>query len=104
MNFLITGFVTLIGAIITFFGRKFTVITASIAAFVVLTSALVVAIQSLMTSILAVTFMPVWIAYGIGLFLPANFSLVLGAIISAKAVRAAYDIAIAKVHLVNSAN
>jgi hypothetical protein len=104
MNFIITGIVTLLSSIAAFFGRKLTVISASVAAFVVLTGALVVTIQALLSALLTVAVMPAWIVQGVGMFMPSNFALVLGSIVSAKAVRAAYDIAISKVHLINSAN
>ncbi len=89
---------------VQFFGRKLLVVTTSIATFIFLTAALIVCIKHLVLTLLALAILPAWVSAGIGVFLPGNFATVLSTIIGAKSCRWAYDKAMEKMRLVNSAS
>ena len=101
--FISSFFVTIAAWLIAILGRKVTIFTISLLAFAAATTAFLIAIQSLVSSILNAQYLPDWIATSIGLFMPYTFSFNLSAIIGAFAFRWAYDIVIAKISLINSA-
>lgn len=88
---------------VSFFTRKLVTIGTMIAAFVLLTAAFVSALKVIITAVLAMAFMPVWIVSSVGLFMPSNFVAVLSSIAAAHSCRWAYDKAMDKVRLINSA-
>lgn len=94
----------LIAGMIAWFGRKFSVAAATILTMVLLTAAMIACINAILGSILAVLSLPAWVSNSIGMFIPADFGAVLGAIVSAKICRAAYDLAMDKARALNSAS
>ena len=104
MGWLITGLGTLITSIIAFFGRKMVTVTGAISSFVLLTAALVVCIKALLTQVLTLAVIPTWIATAVGLFIPADFALVMSMILGARSCRFAYDLAKEKIGIISSAN
>lgn len=101
--FFSTFFSTLAAWLISLIGRKATIFTVSLVAYVSATGVFLVAIQSLVSGILNAQILPGWISSSIGMFLPYSFTFDLSAMIGAFAFRWAYDIVIAKVSLINSA-
>jgi len=93
-----------IASIVSYFGRKGVVSAATVAAFIALTAALIASLKALFVAVLTWTAVPSAIRYGLGVFIPSDFTVVLGAIVSARAVRAAYDIAVEKVKVISGAN
>ncbi|MEI7455306.1 MAG: DUF5455 family protein [Nitrosomonadales bacterium] len=94
---------TLTGWAVAYFGRKVTTAVTAIAGFVLLTAALVVCLKQGILYLLGLTLLPSWVSAGVGMFLPYDFAAVLASIWSAKACRWAYDLALEKLKLVNSA-
>lgn len=103
IGYIVAGFSTLIPALIAFFGRKAVVAAASLAAFAALTVAFLFVMKSLVDSIALSLVVPVWLQM-IAWFVPTNFLVVFSAIISAHISRAAFDLAVAKIKMVNSAS
>jgi len=89
--------------IVGFFGRKLFMVTSSIASFIFLTAAFIVCIKYLLTTLLALAVMPAWVSVAVGTFIPHNFSAILASIMSAQSCRWAYDKALDKIKLINSA-
>lgn len=94
---------TLTAWMVSFFTRKIAVATATVAAFVLLTASFLVVIKQIVLAVMTLAVMPAWITYSIGLFIPANFSVVLSNILAAQACRWAFDKAREKIALINSA-
>lgn len=101
---LVTGIPAIIGAILAFITRKVGTATMAIASFVVMTAAFIAAINSIIQSVLGLVSAPGWILNSVGMFMPADFSAVLAAVVSARICRAAYDMAVEKIKLVNNAS
>lgn len=95
---------TTLAALVAWLGRKLGVATTAVLSAVLLTAALVACINSILQSVLAVMVVPSWIAVSMGMFLPASFSVTLSAIMSSYICRAAYDMAIIKIKMINSAS
>lgn len=88
---------------VAFFTRKIAVAGASIGSFILLTAAFIVCIKQMVVYVLALAVLPSWLSMGFGMFIPFNFSLVLSQILAAQSCRWAYDKAIDKIRLINSA-
>lgn len=108
MNLIASFFSWLIPAVVgwavQFFTRKVTVAATAIAGFVLLTAAIVVCLKQAIIYLLGLTIFPAWASQGVGMFLPYDFASVLASIWSSRACRWAYDVAIEKLKLVNSAS
>jgi hypothetical protein len=104
ITLLATGIPAIIAGVISFIARKLGTATATIAAFVLLTAALVASINAIVTTLMALAVVPSWISYSLGLFVPADFGAVLSAIVSARICRVAYDLSMLKVKAINDAN
>ena len=104
ITLLADGVPAIIAALVSFMTRKLVTATASIAAFIALTAAFIVSINALVTSLASSLSVPSWVTYGLGLFMPSDFSIVLAAIVAARIARAAYDLAMLKINAINSAN
>jgi hypothetical protein len=94
---------TLTGWAIVFFGRKILVAMTSISTFLLLTAAFIVCIKTLLVTVFGALAMPTWFAMWFGMFVPSNFSVVFSAILASKSCRWAYDLALDKLKLLNSA-
>lgn len=103
IGWLIGGFSSLIAGLISFFGRKFVVATATVSMALTLTLAFTFSMKSILSNITAAMSLPVWLA-SIAWFIPSNFVVVFSALVSGHICRAVYDLAIAKLKLVNSAS
>lgn len=107
MNLIGTFFAWLIPAVTTwainFFTRKIRTVVTTVAGFVLLTGAFVVCITKLIAICTAFLTISPFMAFALGIFLPYNFKIVLSSIMSAKSCRWAYDKAIEKLKMVNSA-
>lgn len=101
---MVAGIPAVVGSILAFMARKWGTAVASIALVVSLTVAMIVCINSILQTVLAALAFPGWLLTAVGMFIPANFAAVLGAIIAAKTCRAAFDLALLKTKLFNNAS
>lgn len=85
-------------------GTKKAVGIASIAAYIALTLGFIVAIKQTINIIFSLSAVPAFIEPSLGMIIPDNFAQVTAAIISAMIARAAYDLGVQKINLLNSAS
>lgn len=108
MPFLVTFFnwlaPTITGWAVAFFTRKIAVAGASIGSFILLTAAFVVCIKTMVLYVMSLAVLPAWLSAGVGMFIPADFSLVLSNILAAQSCRWAYDKAMDKIRMINGAS
>lgn len=106
MKFLITTFggmfTGLFGQFLLLFGRKYSVATASVLAYIAATLAMIVCMKGIILSVLAAIVMPEWLLTGIAWIIPSNFVQLFSLIMSGRICRAAYDAATVKVSLIAS--
>lgn len=95
---------TLTAWFVSFMTRKVMVAVAVVAQFILITAAFVVCIKQMVAYVLTLAILPTWVAGGLGMFIPFNFSIVLSNILAAQSCRWAYDKAIEKVKLINGAH
>lgn len=95
---------TLTAWAIALFTRKILVATATVAAFVLLTAAFIVCIKQMILIVMALAVLPSWLVLAFGMFIPFNFSVVLSNILAAQSCRWAYDKAMDKIRMINSAS
>lgn len=104
ITYLLTSLFPVLAAwAIQFLTRKIVVVGITIAAFLLLTSVFLAVIKAIVLSVLALAILPSWVVSSVGLFLPFNFAFVLSMIISAQSVRWAYDKAMDKIQMINTA-
>lgn len=89
---------------LAFFGRKYTVATAGVLAFVATTITMIVCMKSILTGVIALIVMPAWIATFIAWLIPSNFIAVVSAILSGKICKAAYNVINTKIDLITKAS
>lgn len=89
---------------LTFFGRKYTVATATVLAYIATTVAMIVCINNLIQSIVVLIVIPPWISTAIAWFMPSNAVGILSAILASNVCHSSYRIVIGKIKLVNSAS
>jgi len=100
----ITTFVgSLFAQMLLIFGRKFTVGTATVLAYVATTLAFVICINELFSVVMAAVAIPAWILTAISWFIPSNFLSVIASITSGRVCRLAYQVTVKKISLMNSA-
>lgn len=104
ITLLVTGIPAIISGVIAFLARKLGTVTASMAAFGILTVAFIASINTALNTVLAAMQLTPWAATAVGMFIPSNFGVVLGAVVAAKISKAAYDLAISKVKVISAAN
>lgn len=104
MDKLIGLFYGALVAFTAFLGRKVATVGASLTAFVFLTAAMIICLKALFSAVIAVLVIPAWLLTPIGLFMPSLFVTFLAILSSGIACRTAYDYAIQKIKLVNSAS
>ncbi len=95
---------SMFGYFMLMFGRKFSVTTASILAFIATTIAFIVCLKSILAAVIAALVIPSWLLYVIGLFIPSNAISMLSSILSARICRSAYEIIKFKIDLATKAN
>lgn len=89
---------------IQFFTRKASVLAVTVASFLMLTAAFLVCIKQMVLYVLTLAALPTWISTAVGMFMPYNFAIILANILAAQSCRWAYDKALDKIRLINSAN
>ena len=95
---------TLLGALLfQMFGRKGATVTAIIFAFIAATLVFVVCMREFILLLITYVVMPAWLA-PLAWFVPLNFTFVCSTLLAARSCRAAYDYAVSKYRLINSAN
>ena len=103
ISYLFTGFTGVFTLFIAALSRKTVVSAASILAVVGLTTIFLSTINSLTSSFVASLVMPPFLNYFLW-FVPSNFSACMAFIIAAHISRAAYDLLITKVQIINAAS
>ena len=102
---LISTFATsLFANFLALFGRKFTVATASVLAFLATTAALIVCLKSILGAVIALITIPSWIYTAIAWFVPSNWVALVSAILSGKICKQAYLLVQHKIDLITKAN
>jgi hypothetical protein len=101
---LVTGIPAVISAILAFIARKLGTAAGSIAAFVIITTGMILCLNAILQTVLAMMVVPSWLANSVGLFIPVDFAACLSAIVSSKICRAAYEMAKFKITAINNAN
>lgn len=94
-----TGVTTLV-----LLGRKFTVATSAIVAYLAATTLMVICLKGLATSALTNLQIPERLYTPLSWVIPSNFISITSLIITALACRGAYDFATKKIELVSAAN
>lgn len=103
LEWVISGFGALFASLLAMFGRKATVAVASAAAVLGITTLFILSVNGLVVAVAGAA-PPGWISNAIGMFIPADFGLCIGSIVSAYTCRAAYDLVMLKIKMVNEAN
>jgi len=104
ITLLVGGVPAVIASLIAFMARKLGTVTVTVAAFVLMTAVFITCINSVLSSVLSLLDVPAWIANGVGLFIPADFTAVLASVVSSKICRSAYDLAMLKIKTIAAAN
>lgn len=95
---------TLLAQLLAFFGRKFTVATAAVAAMVLSTSIFIVAINAIVAGIVSTLSIPSWIATFMAWFVPSNTTACLSALLTAKVAKQAYILVSQKIDIFTKAS
>lgn len=103
ISYLFTGFTGVFTIFLAALSRKTVVAAASILAVVTLTTIFLSTINTLTTNLIASLTMPPFLSYFLW-FVPSNFTSCIAFIISAHIARAAYDLLITKVQIINAAS
>lgn len=85
-------------------GRKFTVATSAIIAYLAATTLMVACLKRISSSLIDNLHVPPFLEHQLSWVLPSNFNAVTSAIITGFICRAAYDFATKKIEIVTSAN
>jgi hypothetical protein len=101
---LVSGIPAVIAAVLAYLTRKIATATGAIATFAVLTLAFVAAIHTALDTVSGMFTAPAWVSNAVGMFIPSNFGVCLGALVSARIARGAYDLARAKLALITGAS
>lgn len=101
----LTGMATnLFAQFVLLFGRKFTVSTAAVLAFLATTLAMLVCMKSILGAMVAAIVIPSWVYAAIAWFIPSNAVGIISAILSGKICKQAYLMANTKIDLITKAN
>ena len=92
-----------ISGVLMMFTRKWAVLTASLTIFAAITLAFVVLINGFLATLSSGMVIPTDISDFVGMFIPSNFALCLATLVSAKIARGAYDLAVEKTRMFNTA-
>lgn len=104
ITMLASGIPAIIGALMVFLTRKAATAAGSIVAFLALVVVFIACQKAIFDSLLAALVVPGSVINWIGFFCPMNFSLCIGALVSSKICRAAYDLARTKLQFINNAS
>ncbi|MFJ2989655.1 DUF5455 family protein [Collimonas sp. NPDC087041] len=104
ITLLVSAIPAIIAAIISMIGRKLGTAGASIASFVVVTAALIAGINTILQGVLSYVAIPPFIANSVGLFIPTDWVACVTAVVTSRICRAAYDMAVQKIKLINDAS
>lgn len=86
------------------FGRKYTVATAAVLAFIATTAAMIVCMKSILGAMVAAIIIPGWVYAFIAWFIPSNAISIISAILSGKICKEAYNMVNTKIDLVTKAS
>lgn len=103
LTFLFTALPGIFAAIFAQFSRKYSTVTATLIAFASITAIFVSGINLILQVAISYISVPGFLLTFVGMFIPANFSAVLGAVVSAKICRNAYLYSVNKVKLITQA-
>lgn len=103
LGFFVTGLSTVIASMLQIFGRKSLVATATLSTAFALTLAFTICISELVSTLSAALSFPVYLEV-LFWFVPSNFVLLISSILSGRICRAAYDLAMQKVQMINNAS
>lgn len=87
-----------------FVGKKLVVFSVSLGLFTVLLGGFLYSMAQLINSLVQSAAIPPALTNAIALFIPNNFTFIIGLLYAAKATRFAFDVATMKLTLLNSAN
>lgn len=104
LAFIPAMFSGLFAQFILLFGRKYTVGTASVLAYIATTAAMIFCLKQGLSTLSILLSPPLWLVGVLGWIIPSNFIAITSAIASARICRAAFDMAIAKIKLINGAS
>ena len=104
ITLLAAGIPAVVSAVLAWVARKWGTVAATIVMMVLLTAAFIACINTILNTLVSLLSPPAWLLTAIGMFIPADFGAVFGAMISAKICRAAYDLAFEKAKAFNNAS
>lgn len=102
ITLLVAGIPAIITGILAVIGRKWAVFSATSLLMVALTVAFVAVINALVTALVSSAAIPGW-AQPMGYVIPSDFGACLAALCSARIARAAYELAMDKARMFNTA-
>jgi hypothetical protein len=102
ITLLVSGIPAIIAAVLASLSRKWVTVGVAIALMATLTGVFIAAINTIVGNLVGYLGTPGWLVNAVGMFVPTDFGAVLGAIVAAHIVRAAYDFAMDKVHVFNA--
>lgn len=102
--FLFTTIPALASAFFAFYARKYTTAIAGLLTFGTILLIFISCVNAIMQYILTLAWLPAWLLTPIGVFIPSNFAMVLGAVVSGRVCRAAFDYGVKKTDLVVKAH
>jgi len=104
LAFLFTTMPALFTAFFAIYARKYTTVVAALLASAAMLVIFISCINVILQSVLALLVIPAWLLTAIGMFIPANFGVVMAAMVSGRICRAAYDYGNRKVGIIALAN
>lgn len=104
LGFLFSTLPAIFSAFFAFYSRKYTTAVAGLLASAAMLVIFISCINLILQTVIALIVVPEWLLVAIGMFIPANFSVVLAAMVSGRICRAAWDYGRLKVDLVVKAN
>lgn len=99
-----TSFTNFFVYFLAMFGRKFTVSTAAVLAFIAATAAMIICMKSILLGVTSLLVIPAWIYTAIAWFIPSNFISVISSILAGKICKEAYNMVNTKIDLITKAN
>ena len=104
LTFLFTTLPAIFSAFLAYYARKYTTVVAALLASVAMLAIFISCINVILQSVIALLVVPAWLLTALGMFIPANFSVVLAAIVSGRICRAAWDFGKVKLDLIAKSN
>jgi hypothetical protein len=100
LTFLFTTIPALFSAFFALYARKWGTAIGGLAAFSAITLIFISCINAIVVYVISLAWIPTWLLIPIGMFIPGNFAAVLGAVVSGKLCRAAYDYGVKKTDMI----